>query len=217
MSELTEGLDRIYSWFSEKVPERISQIVPGILFEEIDEKAKELPFTLPNELYELYQWRNGSSEYEFLFESYEFMSLGQAVREYKNEILQLKYDEREEVEFFQHRSPVFELWYDRVFYTITPNEQGDNPLHIYDIEMEDYSLRYYKLTDMILHGAEWCDSAKFIDSEQAWRVADEIAFRLNARFMARGYIIDCINRSGTGGLQKSIYQACLSEEVGESS
>jgi hypothetical protein len=214
MSELTEGLGRIYSWFAEKIPDRISQIVSGISLEEIDEKVQELPFKVPNELYELYQWHNGSSGYKFLFESYEFMSLGQAVREYKDEILQLKYDECEEVEFFQHRFPIFELWYDRVFYTIVPNEQGNSPLHIYDMEMKDYSLRYYKLTDMILHGAAWCDSAKFIESEQAWRVDDEIKFRSDVKYMAREYIIDFINRSGTAGFQKSVYQSCLNTDVG---
>jgi cell wall assembly regulator SMI1 len=36
MSELTEGLDRIRSWFTEKIPDRISQIAPGISLEEID-------------------------------------------------------------------------------------------------------------------------------------------------------------------------------------
>lgn len=211
MSELTEGLNHIYCWFAEHIPDRIPQIVAGISLEEIDETGARLPFKLPDELYELYQWRNGSSGYKFMFERYEFMSLDYAVREYENEILQLRYDECEEVEFFQHWFPVFELWYDRVFYAIAPKGQGGSLLHIYDIEMKDYSLRYYNLTDLILHGAAWCDSARFIENEQAWRVEDEIEYRLDVKYMAREYIVNVVNRAGAGGLRKSAYQACLEE------
>ena len=122
MLELTEGLDRIYSWFAQYIPDRIPQVVLGISLKEIDETEARLPFKLSEELHELYQWRNGSLGYNFMFERYEFMSLDQAVRDYENEILQLRYDECEEVEFFQHWFPVFELWYDRAFYAISPNE-----------------------------------------------------------------------------------------------
>ncbi|MEH2224262.1 SMI1/KNR4 family protein [Nostoc sp.] len=62
-SILTESLDRILKSLEEKDPEIASLLQPGLTRKEIDEITKDLPFKLPEELYELYQWRNGLSNY----------------------------------------------------------------------------------------------------------------------------------------------------------
>lgn len=62
MSLLTESLEQILIQLEQKDPEIAASLQPGLTREEIDEIAMNLPFKLPEEVYELYQWRNGMSE-----------------------------------------------------------------------------------------------------------------------------------------------------------
>lgn len=59
---------------------------PGLLREEISAKTKHLPFVVPEELYQLYTWRNGtrSDTDLFMFRDHFFISLEQALEEYEN-------------------------------------------------------------------------------------------------------------------------------------
>ena len=61
MSLLTESLEQILIQLEQKDPEIAASLQPGLTREEIDEIVKYLPFKLPEEVYELYQWRNGIS------------------------------------------------------------------------------------------------------------------------------------------------------------
>ena len=62
MTVIKENLKRIWDCLVTKAPEITSLLQPGLKREEIDEIIKDLPFKLPEELYELYQWRNGLSD-----------------------------------------------------------------------------------------------------------------------------------------------------------
>jgi hypothetical protein len=59
MSRLTEALESFYNLLCLEYPEIASRLQPDLTREEIDEKVKSLGFSLPEEVYELYQWRNG--------------------------------------------------------------------------------------------------------------------------------------------------------------
>lgn len=59
MTEIKNNLNRIWNSLEQKAPQLISLFQPGLKREEIDEITKDLPFKLPKEVYELYQWRNG--------------------------------------------------------------------------------------------------------------------------------------------------------------
>ena len=59
MSELTNALNIIIIYLEQNNPEAASWLQPGLSKEEITEIVTDLPFELPQELYELYQWRNG--------------------------------------------------------------------------------------------------------------------------------------------------------------
>lgn len=89
-SILTESLDRILIALEEKDPEIASRLQPGLTRKEIDEITKGLPFKLPEELYELYQWRNGlSDDVGFGFATWngilgDFSSLEAAVNDFQN-------------------------------------------------------------------------------------------------------------------------------------
>ncbi len=58
---LKKVLGRILKILEEKAPDIASALQPGLTREEIDEITTDFPFKLPEEVYELYQWRNGIS------------------------------------------------------------------------------------------------------------------------------------------------------------
>jgi hypothetical protein len=78
MSELTELLQRISIWMQEHQPEKdgkkIPLLAPGLTPEEIQSKAKDLPFRLSLELDKLYQWHNGGYSSFLTPEEQEFVN-----------------------------------------------------------------------------------------------------------------------------------------------
>ncbi len=59
MSALTEALEFIFNWMMQNMPNHPAIMRQGLSRDEIEAKVRELPFYLPEEIYELYQWRNG--------------------------------------------------------------------------------------------------------------------------------------------------------------
>ncbi|MEJ1932532.1 SMI1/KNR4 family protein, partial [Nostoc sp. NIES-2111] len=207
----TEGLERIYSRFAVHTPHRLRDLQPGLSCEEIDQYVKDFPFRLPHEVYKLYQWHNGLHGWNFLFENYEFLSLESAIYIYQEELRQAQADYPEIAEFFQYRFPIFQLWSESsVFLTVSSDEKQGTLIHGYDISFEDYSLRYHSLTDLILHSAQWYESAIFMVQDNRWRIDDEAAYWLDVKYMARERIVEIVHSRG-GGLQQSIYQRFLNE------
>ncbi|WP_375510108.1 SMI1/KNR4 family protein [uncultured Nostoc sp.] len=89
MSLLTDALDRIINWLQQNKPSYASSLQPGLTYEEIEKKVKNLPFSLPREVYELYQWRNGmrickGEKIAQFFHGYTFLSLENAIDEYNH-------------------------------------------------------------------------------------------------------------------------------------
>lgn len=62
MSALIEALERIRKLHLKHQPLVAEELQPGLTRGQIDELVKDLPFSLPEELYELYQWRNGMKD-----------------------------------------------------------------------------------------------------------------------------------------------------------
>lgn len=184
MSELTEGLERIYSRLAKLVPHYVRALQAPLSREEIEVTVQDMPFTLPPEVYELYQWRNGLVGWNFLFEQYEFMPLGKAVYEYQGELRQVQADLPEVAEFFQFQFPLFQLWSEcNVFLTVVPNGKRESPIHKYDISCTDYSVRYHSLTNLILHSAEWYEAAMFDEEDNQWVIDGELEHELELKYM----------------------------------
>ncbi|MBE9032861.1 hypothetical protein IQ266_24295 [filamentous cyanobacterium LEGE 11480] len=59
MSELTEALNSIEHWIAQHIPDHPAVMHPGLSRSEIELAVGHLPFKLSEEIYELYQWRNG--------------------------------------------------------------------------------------------------------------------------------------------------------------
>ena len=81
MVTLMEALEKIMNWLSEHQPEYAASFLPGLKFEEIQAVEAELGFKLPEEIYELYQWRNGTEEdaKALCFPTIQFLPLSRAI------------------------------------------------------------------------------------------------------------------------------------------
>jgi SMI1 / KNR4 family (SUKH-1) len=60
MSLLTDALGKIQLWLDNNYAECAAQILPGLSIAEIEEFSQALPFHLPQEVHELYQWSSGT-------------------------------------------------------------------------------------------------------------------------------------------------------------
>ena len=61
----TTALERIERWAQQNDPAFVALLQPGLTRQEIDAAVGTLPFALAEEVYELYQWRNGQDWGEF--------------------------------------------------------------------------------------------------------------------------------------------------------
>jgi SMI1 / KNR4 family (SUKH-1) len=80
MSELTSALERIGAWYQEKQSRSVFQ--PGLSRSAINDLVKDLAFPIPEEVYELYEWCNGSPDDSdaILFHQQYLLPLEEAVR-----------------------------------------------------------------------------------------------------------------------------------------
>jgi hypothetical protein len=81
MRNLTQALNYSMEWLERHLPEYAGSFLPGLTFNEVLERIETLGFPLPNELYELYQWRNGttSDTPSIIFPTFEFIPLDEVV------------------------------------------------------------------------------------------------------------------------------------------
>jgi hypothetical protein len=75
-------LERLEQWLTRNRSDYASKLLPGLSLEEIAEITSQLPFQLPNEVVQLYQWRNGTPEfYDEFFLFFRFLPLQEAVED----------------------------------------------------------------------------------------------------------------------------------------
>lgn len=210
MSEITEALQRIELWLQNHMPERAAELRPGLTRNEINELVKDLPFTLPEEVYQLYQWHDGSVD-RFIFEQYDFLSLGSAVAAYHEWLSEVFFHERKEGYFFEKSFPICQLWSENgVLLSVVCEDSKNYPVRILDIYCRDFSIRYSSLKDLILHTADWYESAQYDERDDFWEVEAETEYLLEFKYMSNEYIVNSISM---GGLRKKIYQRYLNSEI----
>ncbi len=217
MSELTDGLDSIYSKLLTQVPHRVSSMKPGLSKSEIDEMVQCLPFSLPSEVCEMYQWHDGGNHcWNFLLENYDFPSLKLAIYLYQEELSQLQQDDPEVAEFFQFRFPLFHNPDSAIFLTVLLNGKNGSPIYIHDIGSSNYELLYHSLTNLILHAAEWYEKSTFVEDGLEFNVeyddakwsetkTYDIETYLETKYMAREHILRIADTTGNGW-KGSMYQ-----------
>lgn len=81
MVSLIKALEIIMNWLRKHQPDYAASFLPGLKSEEIQAAEAKVGFKLPPEIYELYQWRNGTEEdaKAVCFPTMQFLPLSTAV------------------------------------------------------------------------------------------------------------------------------------------
>jgi hypothetical protein len=82
MSELTDALERILDFMQQYPTPQDIFLQPGISRTKIEELTNVLPFSLPQELYDLYSWRNGGYSGRGSIAELEFLPIEKAINHY---------------------------------------------------------------------------------------------------------------------------------------
>lgn len=91
VNDIEPKLDKMLAVLKSKRPNIDRDFLPGLSIDEIRKTTRELPFTFPTELEQLYMWRNGtrniwmnSAEPLFIFRDHSFLPLQDAIKEREN-------------------------------------------------------------------------------------------------------------------------------------
>ena len=154
MSQLTDSLNQIQAWLEENFPQAAETITPGLTLSEIESKIEALPFSLPEEFYELYQWSRGNSLntktiYTDIFSADDATSLNSL--EYAMEVFPDFVDEDEDCAVNYIGKPLFPIFgSDATFHCIVGDWEDKTPSPIvYVSEIIETSHRYVSLTSMM--------------------------------------------------------------------
>lgn len=159
-TSLIQVLERILCWFQANKPNIAQSLQPGLSREQIEAQVQVLPFRLPEEVYQLYQWRNGSSgnaPVEFM-PQYRILSLEEAIAERKlsYEIyLEVYEDLAQDIDLDDgYWLPLFAE--DSNYYVVKGETESQATAPIFHrCHMEcELDLRLHNLTDMMLVIAE---------------------------------------------------------------
>jgi cell wall assembly regulator SMI1 len=188
MSELTDELEYIFDWLVSLNPDYLDGYNSGLTRQKIDEIIKELPFNLSEEIYELYQWRNGCAyDYnlplrEFLFPEQlcsdvpiAFDSLQDAVDSYKTIGEATNYDD---VYWNQKWFPIGEYETKRRLYIV--GDLNPSPVYLWDVGCRPKQVRVYKsLTSMISVIAECCELGLYQLIPDKYGEEDDMIIRID--------------------------------------
>lgn len=170
MNKLRDSLEKILVWQERNRPEYATTFQPGLTEEEIEEKVKDIPFKLPKEVYELYQWRNGSTFDYFLPGSgFIFLPLERAIEEYElNADTYSSDDEYDESEDYwnPYYFPIFFEGIENFFVIGSDKQQEKSPVIYYFIEDGSHDVFCSSLTKMIQVIAECYETGAYYITEE---------------------------------------------------
>ncbi|BAY87135.1 PBS lyase HEAT-like repeat protein [Calothrix parasitica NIES-267] len=167
MSELTNALNRILNWFENNKPSTIESLQPGLAIEEIKEKVQDLPFRLTQEVYELYQWRNGMvDDGSCFFQAFRFFSLEEAIEE--SQIMGEAWGLSLPFGWF----PIFEFE-GEYFSAVGAEENTKNSL--ITRTYHDIGISYRNLTNMMLYIAECYETGAYYIGDSRFIEENEVA------------------------------------------
>jgi hypothetical protein len=176
MTNLTNALNRIFTWLKENHPVTAEGFQPGLSSTEIEEKLSLLLFRVPREVYELYRWHNGNKTYEGIFGYLWFTNLDRAYEfstyindEYCVEIREQEGDPK-------YLFPLFD--FDGEYFAIEGSNQTEGTDRIFHIgKFHEISFAFINLTSMMLSIAECYETGVYAFSEDnGLEVVDSIEF-----------------------------------------
>jgi len=187
MTKLQNALERILEWNKVYKLERISFLQTGLSIAEIDEISQDLPFKLPQVVYELYQWRNGSiseqdiNDSEYLYRA-GYMFCGFGFYPLKKVIETCK----EKLSFFEPSCKGIYLldpcWLEVFFridlevfgYVIAEENKKDCLVIFKESDENDVTTeQYLSLTNMMLTIAEYLETGAYYKNENGYFHWDE--------------------------------------------
>lgn len=178
MVVLTNALERILKGM-QKYDARIAYLLqPGLNYLEIEEKVRVIPFRLPQEFYELYQWRNGfipgTKEAFSSLGGHDFFSLDWLIKEYFHRLEDLN-KHANFYEKFSHEYIRTPQWFSFLghdkqdYFIIGEQEQKqESPVYCFDYgDIYDFrpKLKYSSLTSMMLTIAECYETGVYYNVE----------------------------------------------------
>lgn len=179
-TSLMQVLERILSWFQANKPNIAQSLQPGLSREQIEAQVQALPFCLPEEVYQLYQWRNGSlaTAPVDLMPQYRMLSLEDAIadRKLSYEIyLGCRGDEVRDSDDDISWLPLFAE--DGNFYVVKgdTNPQASMPIlsrSEYSTTQDDLTLVFNNLTDMMLAIAECFETGVYYFDDYNYLCSD---------------------------------------------
>ncbi|RFM32582.1 SMI1/KNR4 family protein [Chitinophaga silvisoli] len=132
-------LDRIVNFYIDRGIYDMSALNSGLTLEEIHDKITSLGINFPQDLYELYNWRNGFNVYEpgfDLWPSVSFLPLEKAIKDYTS-VTKNMYDNLFTV-FLENDSDRYMVNlasgddYGKIFYDCPPITLTEYPVSIFD-------------------------------------------------------------------------------------
>ncbi|HEY9860623.1 MAG TPA: SMI1/KNR4 family protein [Candidatus Obscuribacterales bacterium] len=175
MSALTDALDRILRWLQQHSPNAVSGFAPGLPLVEIEAKLSQLPFRVSQEVYELYQWRNGNP-YDGAFVYHRLLDLEGAL-EYAAVINESYWLEvREQDGTPQYLFPV--LGFDGEYFAIPGGDVSSPHAPVFHIGCDDgsLSLAFTSLANMMLAIAECYEAGVYANLNGCLEVVNTIRF-----------------------------------------
>lgn len=199
MSELTNELEYIFDWLKSTNLEFVDCYNPGLTRQKINEIVRDLPFQLSEEVYELYQWRNGIADLgfnnnyppvEFLFTEQlrssspiPFWTLQDSVSNYhdlwqiaQSMMMNKPYDDYKgwDRQWF----PIASFENKRMLYVIGDIEPS--PVYLIDYIFLHEPLRVYKnITSMVSVIAECCELDLYRIRPNEYGEEDEMVIRID--------------------------------------
>jgi len=188
MTALTNALNRILHWHQQNYVEWVESKQPGLTTEEIQINTQELPFRLPTEVYEFYQWCNGTSGDVPFFPSYRFLSLEEAVDLYHSEIKEVEIDKLQQEDYYdiaqltpfswlsfqnQYWLPIFDFDGEIYFLSCDTEQRDGAPVWYYFPESVFPRLYFSNLTSMLLAIAECYETEAYYLNQQGFLEENE--------------------------------------------
>ncbi|MBW4510360.1 MAG: SMI1/KNR4 family protein [Scytonematopsis contorta HA4267-MV1] len=179
MVALTDALERIMNWLRENQADYANSFATGLKYDEIFSYEEELGFKLPGEIYELYQWRNGTEEdaKALCFPTMQFLPMNRAI-EYSqgcNEYIESGKESVKELSEWYDTSPLFAFIEDNGNFCGIPliNHQKEKSPVVVLGEGEMPYIFYTSLTDMMFTLAECYETGAYYLKYEGYVCSDE--------------------------------------------
>ncbi len=181
MASITDKLNILINSLREKGITEVDNLLPGLSRQEIEQNTSHLPFKLPEEIYELYQWRNGC-DHNFapsLFRDQKLLTLDDALKEYEYLIEGYIYEsDEDDIDIYQVdlKSCFPFAGFDGSIYTISCGKQyftDKSKLPIISV-FEGIDLYFYTFDSMLDTCIEWVQHPSYrkyyapLNQTEAW-------------------------------------------------